>query len=149
MKVILTADIPKIGRKLDVKEVAGGFFRNFLFPRKLAEMATDANLATLEVRKTKVEAQRVKKLEELGAMLASLQGKQVSISAKANEEGHLFAGIRAPELKDAILKELNIDAPLEAIVLEQPIKALGEHEVTLEAAGKEAKLTIVVERSVE
>ncbi len=147
MKVILTADVPKLGRKFDVKEVAGGFARNFLLPRKLVELATEAGLTSLEKRRQKVEALRVKKLEDLGVLLASLEGKRVTIVTKANEEGHLFAGIHKEEVQAVIFSELKIDAPLEAIHLEENIKELGEHEITLSVAEKEAKIVVVVERA--
>ena len=149
MKVILLSDIPKIGRKLEVKEVSGGYARNFLFPQRLAELATEGAMASLDVRHKKVEAERKQKLEELGSLFSSLDGKRINISAKANEEGHLFAGIHREEVQKAILDELKIDAPIESIQMERNIKELGEHEITLSAEGKEAKLLIVVERSAE
>jgi len=149
MKVILLNDIPKFGRKLEVKEVSGGYARNYLLPKKLAEYATDATMKTLEARQKKHEAHLTKKLEELGALFASLNGKKISVSVKANEEGHLFAGIRNSEIRELILRELKLDVPEDAIELEKPIKEVGEHEIVLKASGKEATIVIDVQRASE
>ena len=92
MKVILLQDVKKLGKKGDVIEASDGYARNFLFPRKLAEEATAANMHVLNAKK---ENERKKKLAELEAaqkLAAELKGKEVKIEAKGNN-GRLFGAI--------------------------------------------------------
>jgi len=149
MKVILLSDVVKVGKKLDIKEVAAGFARNFLFPKRLAELATKGAVETIENRRAKMEAVMKKKIEDLGTLFEGLEGKKISIVAKANEEGHLFAGIHKEDVKELLMKELAVDAPVGAINMERSIKELGEHEIILHSGDKKATLLLNIEREAE
>lgn len=142
MKILLLKDVPKVGRKYEVKEVADGFARNSLFPRKLAEPVTsdtEKRIAKME----QDEASRGAVAESLLIKnLAELHGQTITLQEKANEKGHLFAAVREPEIVRAIKKQLNIDIPPEALVLEKPIKETGEHSLTAEGAGKKTQFIV-------
>lgn len=128
MKVILLQDVKKIGKKGDVIEASDGYARNYLFPRKLAEEAT-AN--ALHVVNAKKENERKKKLAELEAaqkLAAELKGKEVTINAKAGENGRLFGAITNKDIAEVINKQFNLTIDKKKIVV-NTIKVAGEYEV--------------------
>lgn len=128
MKVILLQDVKKMGKKGDVIEASDGYARNYLFPRKLAEEAT-AN--ALHVVNAKKENERKKKLAELEAaqkLAAELKGKEVTINAKAGENGRLFGAITNKDVAEVINNEFNLTIDKKKIVV-NTIKVAGEYEV--------------------
>ena len=127
MKVILLQDVKKMGKKGDVIEASDGYARNYLFPRKLAEEAT-AN--ALHVVNAKKENERKKKLAELEAaqkLAAELKGKEVTINAKAGDNGRLFGAITNKDVAEAINSEFNLSIDKEVVV--NTIKVAGTYEV--------------------
>ncbi len=144
MKVILLKDVAKIGKKYDVKDVADGYALNFLLPKSLAKTATDAALKSVEALK-KIALDDMKVQEDLLAKnLHEVDGKTVEIKAKANEKGHLFAGIHKEELPKFIKESLGAEISVNFIELEKPIKEVGEIEITVKAHDKQAKINISV-----
>lgn len=128
MKVILLQDVKKMGKKGDVIEASDGYARNYLFPRKLAEEAT-AN--ALHVVNAKKENERKKKLAELEAaqkLAAELKGKEVTINAKAGENGRLFGAITNKDIAEVINNQFNLTIDKKKIVV-NTIKVAGEYEV--------------------
>lgn len=147
MKVILNKDIAKLGKKYDVKDVTSGYAQNFLFPRSFAMLATKESMKKLDALKAE-EASRIKVQEDLLAKnIHELEGKSIVIKARANELGHLFAGLHKEDLVDHIKSEIHSDIETSFIVLDRPIKEVGEFDVLVSAGGKEAKLKVVVERA--
>ena len=128
MKVILLQDVKKMGKKGDVIEASDGYARNYLFPRKLAEEAT-AN--ALHVVNAKKENERKKKLAELEAaqkLAAELKGKEVTINAKAGDNGRLFGAITNKDVAEAINSEFNLSIDKKKVVV-NTIKVDGTYEV--------------------
>ena len=128
MKVILFQDVKKLGKKGDVIEASDGYARNYLFPRKLAEEAT-AN--ALHVVNAKKENERKKKLAELEAaqkLAAELKGKEVTINAKAGDNGRLFGAITNKDVAEVINSQFNLSIDKKKIVV-NTIKVAGTYEV--------------------
>ena len=128
MKVILLQDVKKMGKKGDVIEASDGYARNYLFPRKLAEEAT-AN--ALHVVNAKKENERKKKLAEWEAaqkLAAELKGKEVTINAKAGDNGRLFGAITNKDVAEAINSEFNLSIDKKKVVV-NTIKVAGTYEV--------------------
>ena len=128
MKVILLQDVKKMGKKGDVIEASDGYARNYLFPRKLAEEAT-AN--ALHVVNAKKENERKKKLAELEAaqkLAAGLKGKEVTINAKAGDNGRLFGAITNKDVAEATNSEFNLSIDKKKVVV-NTIKVAGTYEV--------------------
>lgn len=146
MKIILLKDVPKVGRKYDVKDVAEGYALNMLIPRKLAEIATPNGIKKIEALKENDLTQKKIQEELLVKNLEIIKNLTVKIKGKANEKGSLFAGITKEMLAAEILKSsrLNIDANM--IVLSKPIKEVGEHKITIEAGNRKAEFSLVVEK---
>lgn len=144
MKVILLKNIPKTGRRLQVIEVADGFAMNSLFPQKLAELATDEAIARADKLRAQEEAEKKVREDLLVKNLKSIEGVTIHVSGKANENGHLFAGVHKEQLVPLLKEEGKIDIDSEYIDLEKPLKEVGEHKVTVKVQDKEAQFTVVV-----
>jgi large subunit ribosomal protein L9 len=128
MKVILLADVKGVGKKGEVINASDGYARNFLFPRKLAQEATDANMNVLNLKK---EAERRKKLAEIEAaqkLADELKGKAVKIAAKSGENGRLFGSITSKDVADALNAQYKLNIDKKKIVVDT-IRTLGTYEV--------------------
>jgi len=145
MKVILLKDVPKVGHKYDVKEMSSGYVRNFLLPKGLVQIATDKVLATIQEKKKVLDAERKIHEDLLIKNIESLKGVTITMSEKANEKGHLFAGIHKDEIIPEIKKQTHVDIIAEHLELPEPIKEVGEHEITVSAHGKSITFKLVVE----
>ena len=146
MKVIFVHDVPRVGKKHDVKEVNGGYAMNFLFPRKLAVPATAKSEAELERRKKEIIIEREVQEDLLIKNLEEIKGKTVTIKVKADEKGHLFSAIHSEAIVGAMKTEHRADVSEEFIVLEKPIKEIGEFEIPIKIKDKKSSFKLVVER---
>jgi len=147
MKVILLQDVKKLGKKGDVIEASDGYARNFLFPRKLAEEATTANMHVLNAKK---ENERKKKLAEIEAaqkLASELNGKEVKIEAKGNN-GRLFGAITSKDVAELINKEYKLSIDKKKIVMDT-IKVAGSYniEIKLYPEVSTKMKVIIVEKS--
>jgi len=99
MKIILLKDIPKVGRKYDIKNVADGYALNLLIPRGLAQIATPQTEKNIEAMKAKDLVEKKVQGELLVKNLEVLKDLVINMKEKANEKGHLFAGVTKEKLK--------------------------------------------------
>jgi large subunit ribosomal protein L9 len=146
MQVIFLKDVPRVGKRHDVKEVNGGYATNFLFPNRLAEPATPKALALLETRKREIVVEREVQEELLLRSLRELSGKVVHLRAKADDKGHLFSGIHKKEIREALAREHRAEIVEEFIALEKPIKQLGEFEIPISVKNKKGSFKLIVEK---
>ncbi len=146
MRVIFLHDVPRVGKKYDVKEVNDGYAMNFLLPKKLAVTATPKAIAELELRKKEIAIEREVQEELLMKNLEEIKGKTVIIKAKADEKGHLFAQIHKKEIVEAMKEQNRADIGEEFIVLEKPIKQVGEFEIPIVIKGKKSSFKLIVEK---
>ncbi|MFZ5559831.1 MAG: 50S ribosomal protein L9 [Patescibacteria group bacterium] len=151
MKVILLQDVENLGKKDDVKNVANGYARNFLFPKKLAKLATKEAIEELE-RQKELEAKKaeeeLKKVEEL---VSQIDGLEFEIIEKVDENGKLYGSVNEVRVAK-ILKEKGFDIKKKQIKIPQPIKELGEFPVTIlfdHGLEAEIKLIVIEEKSKE
>jgi large subunit ribosomal protein L9 len=144
MKIILLQNVPKMGKKYDVKSVADGYALNFLIPRGLAKVATDSTLKQIDILKAKEEAMRKVHNDLLLKNLGDLEDIRIEVSEPANDKGHLFAGIHSSELAIIIKEKTQLDIPPENIVLDKPIKEIGEHKITVKIEDKKTSFTLVI-----
>ena len=144
MKVILNKDIPKVGKKYEVKNVADGHALNFLIPHGLAVAATVGALKKLEIAKTMVAVEKKVQEDLLLKNLKSLDGARIEIVEKANDKGHLFAGLHKEQIIPEIKKQTGLDVLPEFLVLDKPIKQIGEHSLEIKIQDKTAKFVVVV-----
>jgi len=131
MKLILTKDVPELGHKGDVVDVADGYGRNYLVPKSFAVKATTGALRQSEaMRSAREEAER-RSLEEAQQLAQTLAGSRVVVAARAGDEGKLFGSINANDVAAAIAKFTGVEVDRTVVVVVQPIKEIGLHEVTL------------------
>ena len=142
MKVILRDDIEKVGKLGEVVEVRDGYARNYLLPRQLAFLCTaDAEKQINAERKRRLLREQ-KKVEELKNVATLLNGRSVTITAKAQEE-KLYGSVGKEEIAKAILQEHKVNVPVGAVALEEPFKTLGTPDVVIKLApGAEATIKV-------
>ncbi len=145
MKVILLKDVQKVGRKYDIKDVSDGYAQNLLIPRGLAKAATPQAVAQIESMKSRDSEDKRVQTELLLKSLDSIKNLKVVLKEKANEKGHLFAGVTKEMLSDEIKKTSRMIISPDFINLSKPIKEIGEHKILVEISGKKAEFTLVVE----
>src|SRR3989344_6781888 len=142
MKVILRSNVAKIGKKGDVKDVSDGYATNFLIPRDLAEQATPTKIKEAVILMKEQSVHQEVQQQLLEKNLNALKDISVEIIEKANEQGHLYEGVH----KEAIIKALQEQAHVvlndEHIVLEHPIKVVGEQSIVVHANGKESSFRL-------
>ena len=147
MKVILLKDVENIGKKDDIKNVAKGFARNFLFPKKLAEPATKETIKELEKQKLLEEQEAEQELKTTQEIVSKIDGLEIEIPAKADEEGKLYGSINEIEIIK-IFKVKGFEIKKKQIKIPQPIKEIGEYPITiLFDHGLEAEIKLIVTKS--
>ncbi|MFA6520276.1 MAG: 50S ribosomal protein L9 [Candidatus Paceibacterota bacterium] len=144
MRVIFLQDVPRVGKRHDIKEVNDGYVMNFLIPRKLAEIATPKAVADLEKRKKNIEIEREVQEDLLMKNLEEIKGKVLTIKAKADEKGHLFKGIHTKEIVEEMKKQNHADISAEFIILEKPLKEIGEFEIPIEIKHKKSSFKLII-----
>ena len=130
MKVILLKDIEKLGKRLDVKDVKKGYARNYLIPNDLARPVTKEMLEWLSIQKEITQKKQEDELKKTQALVAEIDGRELSFSMKVGDKGQLFESLTAQKIKDA-LKEEGFEILKEQIQLKEPIKELGEFSVKI------------------
>jgi len=144
MKIILLQDIENVGKKGDIKNVADGYARNFLFPRNLAKVATEEAIVELEKEK-ELEAQKAEEeLKKTQELVSKIDGLEFEVIEKIDESGKLYGSINEVRIAK-VLKEKGFDIKKKQIKIPQPIKELGEFPVTLLFDhGLEAEIKLIV-----
>jgi large subunit ribosomal protein L9 len=148
MKVILLKDIENLGKKYEIKEVSDGYARNYLIPKKLAKVANEKNLKWLEKQKEKEEKKAEEELKKIQEAASAIDGQEIIIQVKVGEDGQLYESITAQKIYEK-LKELGFEIKRKQILLEEPIKELGEFPVTIKFPHNleaEIKLIVVEEK---
>ena len=149
MQLVLTEDVAYVGKQGDLVEVKPGYGRNYLLPNSLATVPTEHNLRLLERYKERVAKAKEAKIADLKVLAEQIQRVSVTIESIANEEGHLYGSVGAPEVAKA-LKARNLAVEPEMIRLEGVIKECGIYEVSLHLGHEiETKVQIAVVRQVE
>jgi len=148
MKVILTEYIYKHGVAGDVVEVADGFARNWLIPRKLAIPATKENLAKMESLRQQAEVNRTQINERIREAAAKIDGIEIVFGMKAGSNNKLYGSITSQMIKDAILKQTGVDINRRRIS-ERPIRELGRYDVPIRMGEISPVVRVIVVREEE
>lgn len=131
MKVILTQDVKKVGKKGDILEVKDGYARNALLPKGLA---VEADAVNLNKRKLEEKATDKKKQQELDAaneMREKIHDKKVTIGIKVGEGGRVFGSVTSKEIAESIQSSFGVKVDKKKVQLKDPIKALGTKTVEI------------------
>jgi large subunit ribosomal protein L9 len=144
MKIILLKDVSKLGKKYDIKDVSSGHALNLLIPQGLAMIATKDAISRAETEKAKLAGERKIHEDLLIKNINDLDGVTLTIVGKANDKGHLFAGIHKEAIVEELLKQTQLQVDPSFIQLEHPLKTIGEHTIEVMGAGKSAKFKVIV-----
>ncbi|HXV27158.1 MAG TPA: 50S ribosomal protein L9 [Candidatus Paceibacterota bacterium] len=131
MKVILLDNIRSVGQVGDVKDVSDGYARNFLIPRRLARAASEGAAKDVQAIKAKKLAAAKLADDEAKATAEKLSGTPVQIAGKANAKGTLFAAIEPADVAAELSGLAGARIEASAVQLDEPLKTVGEHEVTV------------------
>ena len=130
MKIILLDDVPKLGRRGEVRDVSDGYARNFLIPKKLALTATAGNLNNLEHIRRQHEAKADRVKSDAETLRGRIEPLIYEERRQASEEGKLFGSVTSQDVVE-FLEGKGIRVERRRVLLDEPIKALGEHSVGL------------------
>ena len=143
MKVILQQDVKGQGKKGQMIEVAEGYARNFLLPRKLAVPATADAMNTMRLQEKAKKAEEARQRAEAEAAAEKLKNAQVKVTARAGANGKLFGAVTSKEVSDALQAQYGIELAKNKIVMDEPIKAFGGYQLKAKL-GYEVSGTIYV-----
>lgn len=144
MKVILTADVKKVGRRGEVVVVADGFAQNVLLPKKQAVVATAENLKRHEAGVREAQGRADQNAAQAAALLKNIHGKELVVVAKMSDTGTLFKSVHESDIAAEIKKQWGIDIPEEALYMSEPIKKKGTYEVPVALLGAKATVAVVI-----
>jgi len=130
MKIILTADLQNVGNRGDVKDVADGYARNFLIPRKLALDATEQNMKILERGKLKQAKLQEAEAAEVRALADKMEKHSFTITVKTGEAGKLFGSVTNADISKA-MTDAGYQTDKHNVLLDEPIKEVGAYTVNV------------------
>ena len=133
-QAILLKAVETLGEPGEVIDVAPGYLRNYLVPRKLAQPATPASIADAQRRMEAAERAEAEAEERAEEMAALLRKTVLTISHQAGGDGRLFGSVTANEIADAVKQARDVKLDRRKIRLDEPIKTTGTHMVTVELA---------------
>ena len=147
MKVILLRDVAKIGKRFEIVNVPDGFAINKLIPMRDAEPATPANVKRVTKNKERLQANKNELKQEIALIVDQVTSEPITLTVEANEQGHLFQAIHAKDIAKSA-KERNLNLSEEYIVINQPIKSVGDHQITikLDDFNKDITINIVAKK---
>ena len=149
MRIILRQDVDELGLEGDIVDVANGYGRNYLIPKGMGLEASPQNIKTLELQSKKIEVRRVKAREAAEKIKQKVEGTVLTFSQKSGEEGKLYGSVTSMDIASGLEKQ-DIVIDRRKILLEKPIKSLGEFEVPVKIYPEiTALIRVVVESSEE
>ena len=148
MKILLTEDVKKLGKKGEIVDVSDGYAKNFILPKKLGIEATKAVMNEWQTKKGSEENRKRKEEEEAKALAAELNGKEVVIRTKTGEGGRLFGSITSKDVAEALEKQLKLKVDKKKIQVAEPIKSFGAFEIPIKLHPQvTGTLNVVVEEA--
>ncbi|SPD75949.1 50S ribosomal protein L9 [uncultured Desulfobacterium sp.] len=130
MEVILRSDLDDRGLEGDIIKVKRGYARNYLIPKGIALEATAQNIKSLEQQRNKIELRKVKAMEAAIKVQEQLEGMEITFAQRAGEEGKLYGSITSMDIA-SYLESKDIVIDRKKIMIEKPIKELGEFKATI------------------
>jgi len=144
MKVIFKKDLAKIGKKHQVKDVSNGYAVNFLIPNGYAVMATPETEKEVANLKVAMDVEKNVQSSLLQKNMKVISESRLKIFGKANEKGHLFSGIHSEQILSELQKQMHIMLPPDSILIEKPLKEIGEHKIEISVGDKKVWLVVEV-----
>ncbi|MEE9520226.1 MAG: 50S ribosomal protein L9 [Dehalococcoidales bacterium] len=134
MKVIFLQDVPNVARAGEIKEVASGYGRNFLIPKKLALLASSPALSTIKTQLKTEASSEVQTEDRLAELAQELEGKEITLKARAGAKDHLYGSITSADIAAELESSSGVVIDKRKIELTDPIRQLGSYEVAIKLA---------------
>lgn len=146
MKIVMRQDVPKVGEAGTVQTVSDGYARNYLIPKGLAVVASAGELK-LAAHNMAVKERKITRQEDLLRSLAEkIDGQRLTFTARAGDQGRLYGSITASDVATALAQRISEVVDRRRIVLDEPLRTLGEHTVTIHLVGRlRPQVTVVIE----
>ncbi len=129
MEIVLLEDVKALGKKGQIVKVNDGYARNYILPKKLGVEATSKNLNDLKLQKANAARIAAEQLEAAKELAAKIEKLSVTVSMKAGEGGRAFGSISGKEIAAAAADQLGLDIDKKKLVMPEPLKTFGAHEV--------------------
>ena len=148
MKIILLQDVKSVGKKGDLVELSEGYARNFIIPKKLGVEANNANMNNLKLQKANEEKVAKEQYDAAVALGKEVEEMLVKVSIKSGEGGKTFGSISSKEIAKAVSDQYGKEIDKKKIQMQDAIKSVGTHEVTVKLHPKvSVKLRVKVEEA--
>ena len=145
MQVVLLEDVKALGKKGEIVKVNDGYARNFILPKKLGIEANAKNLNDLKLQKANEEKLAAERLAKAKELAKKLEAASVTVSIKAGDGGKAFGSVSSKEITKAISDQLGLDIDKKKLMLPEPLKTFGTHQVPLKLhKDVTAKLTVKI-----
>ena len=144
MQVLLRSDVAGVGRRGDIVNVSSGHARNYLLPNGLAVVATDGTVRQSDSMKKARQQKEAADRQTATNLIADLGKRQITVTAKAGNEGRLFGSVSAADVAAAIAAQTGASVDRKAVVLGEAIRSVGEHQVTIDMHGVSGTVTVSV-----
>ena len=145
MEIVLLEDVKALGKKGQIVKVNDGYARNFILPKKLGVEATSKNLNDLKLQKANEAKLAAEQLAAANELAEKIEAGSVSLSMKAGESGKAFGSVSSKEIAAAATQQLGLEIDKKKLVLPEPLKTFGTHQVPLKLhKDVTAKLTVKI-----
>lgn len=145
MKVVLRQDVENLGEKGSVKNVADGYARNYLIPKGMAVVATPGELKVVATNEAVKQRKVVRQEQELQGLADRINGTRLDFEARAGSNGRLFGSITNGDIADKLTAAVGTEIDRRKVVIDEPIRTVGEHPVTVNLVGKlRPQVTVIV-----
>lgn len=131
MDIVLLEDVKALGKKGQIVKVSEGYARNFILPKKLGVEATPKNLNDLKLQKANADRIAAEQLAAAKALAEKIGNSSITLSIKAGDNGKAFGSVSSKEIGKAIQDQLALDIDKKKLVLPEPLKTFGTHEVPI------------------
>jgi len=136
MKVVLRQDVPKLGEAGDVKDVAGGYARNYLIPQGMAVYASEGELKMAAHNQAVKERKIARQEEQLRSLADKIEGTSLVFTARAGESGQLFGSITAADIATQLSEKIGEEIDRRKVELTEPLRSLGNTTVAVHLVGR-------------
>jgi len=145
MRIVLRQDVPKVGEAGSVQTVSDGYARNYLIPKGLAVVATSGELK-VAAHNQAVRDRKIARQEDLLRSLSEkIDGQRLTFTAKAGDQGRLYGSITASDVAAALGAQISETIDRRRVVLEEPLRSIGEHTVTVHLVGRlRPQITVII-----
>ena len=131
MEVVLLEDVKALGKKGQIVKVNDGYARNYILPKKLGVEANAKNLNDLKLQKAHADKMAAEQLAAAKELAARLESVKVTLAVKSGEGGKVFGSVSSKEIAAAVKEQCSLELDKKKIQIQEPIKTLGVHEVSV------------------